>query len=403
MNKPVSVYLDLVRATAAMVVFLGHAGLQRISGGLLYQFEDYGELAVDVFFVLSGFVICYVVSTRETSPSVYAINRLARVYSVALPAIIVSAVLDLASRDIAPATYAAFPAYLTDTTWHSYALALVFMNHHWFNWTQPGMDGPYWSLCFEVWYYIAFGFAVFLKGHRRTLVVVAVGLLAGPKICLLAPVWLVGVLCFRACQRVQLSPKQGFALAVASLAALLWWYPGAASSRHLYPFMQFEPTWSWIWNCRFDLIAGILFAVHIFGINSGYPLIQSALMKIARPVQFLAGASFTLYLLHYPLLHFVAAVSPWAVSDWRTRSLTFVAVPVLLLGWAEVTEKRKVAWRQVFTWLFAKAAFPRCRRSSSATTQPQALDIENGLVVASLPAPSDGTRGFGRGDRDFTR
>ena len=47
---------------------------------------DMGNDAVMVFFVLSGFVIAYTVDRGETRASDYALARLVRMYSLALPA-----------------------------------------------------------------------------------------------------------------------------------------------------------------------------------------------------------------------------------------------------------------------------------------------------------------------------
>lgn len=65
MTSEVSIYLDAIRFTAAMVVFLGHVSGQRLTGGLLWQVGRYMDDAVIVFFVLSGFVIAHVASERE--------------------------------------------------------------------------------------------------------------------------------------------------------------------------------------------------------------------------------------------------------------------------------------------------------------------------------------------------
>ena len=59
MQRTTSVYLDLLRFLAAAVVFAGHAYPQRLTGGVpaLWRFWSFGNDAVMVFFVLSGFVI----------------------------------------------------------------------------------------------------------------------------------------------------------------------------------------------------------------------------------------------------------------------------------------------------------------------------------------------------------
>lgn len=81
MNKTLSIYLDFVRFSAACIVFLIHARYARITGGTLGDLGDYANDAVMVFFVLSGFVIAFVASTSETTPSDYIVARLSLVVS----------------------------------------------------------------------------------------------------------------------------------------------------------------------------------------------------------------------------------------------------------------------------------------------------------------------------------
>jgi len=57
----------------------------------------------------------------------------------------------------------------------------------------PVWNPPYWSLCYEVWYYALFGAAVYLPPARRMLWLVLLAAIAGPRILLLLPVWLAGV------------------------------------------------------------------------------------------------------------------------------------------------------------------------------------------------------------------
>ncbi len=68
MNRETSVYLDLVRfVQPPSSIFLTHAGLACGFPADCSEQVSYGREAVDVFFVLSGFVIGHVVETREHS------------------------------------------------------------------------------------------------------------------------------------------------------------------------------------------------------------------------------------------------------------------------------------------------------------------------------------------------
>lgn len=113
MNRQTSLYLDLVRFLAAVAVLVSHLCGQRFTGGLLWQAEPYVDEAVDVFFVLSGFVIGYVTDQREATAKSYAIARLARVYSVALPALVTTFVLDAIGAALRPDLYAEWWGYIS--------------------------------------------------------------------------------------------------------------------------------------------------------------------------------------------------------------------------------------------------------------------------------------------------
>ena len=78
MNRPFSVYLDLVRFIAAFLVYLYHSN-QRFLIEARLPASDYGHSSVIVFFVLSGFVIAFVTATKESELPAYAASRISRV------------------------------------------------------------------------------------------------------------------------------------------------------------------------------------------------------------------------------------------------------------------------------------------------------------------------------------
>lgn len=122
------------------------------------------------FFVLSGFVIAYVADTREQTAKQYFISRAARIYSVAIPALIITFLLDAVGRSVNPPLYNPSWHYVWDGRWLQFLQAITFTNQLWFNNLPPGSDFPYWSLGYEVWYYIIFGAVLFLSKRWRYLV-----------------------------------------------------------------------------------------------------------------------------------------------------------------------------------------------------------------------------------------
>ena len=68
-------------------------------------------------------------------------------------------------------------------------------------------NAMYWSLDYEVWYYMIFAAAVFYSGRKRLLLVSALVLLSGPRVALLMSMWLLGVFIYRATQSVALERR----------------------------------------------------------------------------------------------------------------------------------------------------------------------------------------------------
>ncbi len=115
MSTNLSVYLDLLRLVAASLVFIGHAR------GILFPDAPIGILsghageAVIAFFVLSGFVIQFVVAEKETNITAYLLARLSRVYSVVLIALPVTLLADLLGAYLSPAYYAEIKSFTPET------------------------------------------------------------------------------------------------------------------------------------------------------------------------------------------------------------------------------------------------------------------------------------------------
>src|SRR5476651_1385848 len=93
MNKSTSLYLDFLRVIAAFGVLLVHANLPWFSSALFLRAE-LGHKLVMVFFVLSGYLIAFTVDKKNKGPEKYLVDRISRLYSVVIPALILTFVVD---------------------------------------------------------------------------------------------------------------------------------------------------------------------------------------------------------------------------------------------------------------------------------------------------------------------
>ena len=309
MTRSFSVYLDLVRFLAAFLVLLHHARYLYDPGGALFSL---GHEAVIVFFVLSGYVIAYVADTKELTLKDYTIARLARIYSVVLPAVVLTGLLDFVGSSIHLAAYEA-GAQAWDHIPLRIAGSLLFLNQIWFVSMQLFSNVPYWSLGYEIWYYVGFALVTYVGGARGRWLFFLLAVLIGPKIILLMPLWWGGVYLYRskALRNIPQAVAWGLLLlSAAGFAAYLHWgIAGWAEGVTLSLFGQ-DLTHELVSSKRFlsDYFLGLCVAAHFAALRAICQRHQEVPQGFARPIRALAGSTFTLYLLHRPLILFYAAV-----------------------------------------------------------------------------------------------
>lgn len=337
MNRDVSIFLDLARFLAAYLVFISHASSNAITGGLLWQIGGLGREAVDIFFVLSGFVIAHVTVTREQTARDFAVNRIARVASVALPALAATLVLDAIGIAANPAVYTEF-CCAPGSAWWSYPRNLLFLGDIWSHHLSPGSNVPYWSLGFEAWYYLAFALFFFLPRFGWLASAIAL-LLAGPGIAILFPLWLLGV----ACHRWNAPANRAASLMAAGLAILLAVIVFNRRNGQIFDPFALSP--ARLIEYGHDYATALGFALFLAGLKAAPATLAGALRPLERPIRWLAGATFALYLFHMPLLRFIAAVLPFPHASWQMWATIHTCVPLATLALAEVTERRKAWWR----------------------------------------------------------
>lgn len=346
LDPGMSLYLDLVRLLAALSVFGFHLGYGKLIGAPFSILHVFGSNAVVVFFVLSGFVISHVLSTGETSARTYALARMSRLYSVAVPALLLTLVLDTLGTRADPSLYQ------IPLTLYAFVADVFFINAQWNRGYAFGSMVAYWSLGFEVWYYIAAGLFVFCRGYGRIVWPLLALLFVGPNVAALLPAWLVGAALYR---------LRGYLRPNALLGTLLFSLPIIAFfvARHK---GLFEPITAGIEGPndlhQLAIIYGsaLLFAAHLAGAQMLSSWLARAIMPIGKAIRWAAGASFTLYLVHIPLSFFIVSHDPWQITDWRSKMLIIVGTLSGALLVAEISERRKAVWRRLFEQLLPGAS-----------------------------------------------
>jgi peptidoglycan/LPS O-acetylase OafA/YrhL len=360
-----STFLDATRFLAAVVVLLSHFGAAEITHSLFYVFDFISHTAVLTFFVLSGYVIAYVTERKERELFAYALSRFCRIYSVVVPAIVLTTILDLWGRSISPPFYSAYTYFETSAGLIQILTSLFFVAQNWTLDLSPFSDGSFWSLNYEVWYYVGFAVLIWTRTPWvRYLLIILCALFVGPKIVLLSPVWFMGVAVRRWERRFDISRRSSLIVfSLSSLAILAWdclergkpWFPRIEAVD---------------WQ-----VAGMTITIPLRDYATGL-LISIAFLAAARllrdwkptprvhgPVKWCADMTFSVYLYHRPLLVFLAAALPGSIEDNRKRGAVLIITVIATVILSYVTERQKdrlKAWTlavcATFKWPAARAA-----------------------------------------------
>jgi peptidoglycan/LPS O-acetylase OafA/YrhL len=335
MTIELSLYLDAIRFSAAMVVFLGHLSGQRMTGGFLWQFGGFMDNAVISFFVLSGFVIAYAADQRERTAKSYATSRFVRIYSVVVPALLLTFLLDAIGRELKPQLYNATWGYVGSHRIDQFLSSLSFTGQMWYGDVLPGSALPFWSLDYEVWYYVVFGLALFAPKKWRWVAASVPLLLAGPKIALLFPLWLLGAATYRVCRDSPRSEMTGAALWTGSIAVFVVY---TYALRH--GCLPFTPK-----GTADRYVVAIIFATNLLGVRSLLPLF-SFLRTFSRPIRWCAGVTFTLYLIHLPVAQFLSTLTPFPPASPISRIFVIGGTLIVVFVIGALTERKKDVLRR---------------------------------------------------------
>ena len=313
-----SLLLDVVRFGASVLVAIGHLTQSQFSTGWT-DWTVHAVESVAIFFVLSGFVIRYVTRLKYGTAGEYWVDRASRIYSVVLPAVAFTILVDLIAYLVRPQYYLANWGGNIDHPLLRIVTNLTFTSQLWSKSIALFSNGPFWSLSYECFYYVIYGCAFYLLGAKRALWVAAIILLGGIHIFLLLPLWLLGCVLYELHVRLSGSRKLRLhgAFGAIALAGVLLWKPAVSAifflkgalTRFFWAHHHAPINLHWTLDYyRVGIPAAFLLLWALLAAESVQLSERSAL---ARTVRLLSEGTFPLYLFHFPIYLLIAALIPY--------------------------------------------------------------------------------------------
>lgn len=317
--------LDVLRGPAAILVFLEHwRNLffkdfpELESPGILmkvfYLFTGVGHQAVMLFFVLSGCVIAHVIhgmhATGRWSWPGYLSARVTRLWIVLIPALLLTAVWDRVGMWLAAGKASIYAGEGFGSILNEPVAALsgaeVFVGNVFFlqRILVPtfGSNGPVWSISYEFVYYLAYplllgGLLLFrgrvFTGFASVALAAALLMFAGHSISAGFVIWLFGVAAYFAYKRLPWPTRWAIPGFVGGTVLLLGCIVGSCMGIDLGPV-------DW------EILIGIACALAVYAGLSAES--SDRLTRVLRPFHGLSAVSYSVYLLHAPLLVFIASL-----------------------------------------------------------------------------------------------
>lgn len=335
-----STFLDLTRGISAQAVLFGHAisylGILKFMQPP--EFPWIQNIAVAVFFYLSGYLISYSTIRKNQKHDYplkdYLIDRFARIYSTYLPAILFIALVDGVTLNLIGERYPYASAFNLK---HFVGNLLMLQDFpvYFHKLTSFGSARPFWTLGIEWWFYLAFGWALLFpmrtKKEMFVKVFILIPLLIVPGYNILGRgvgltfIWIAGavspVILSRIPAKKTLCAIIGVVLTVLATKYVL--KTGTPKS-YKFAFLMSASFSAWLWYFQ-----------------TSRPNVPVYLRKFS---QWIAGFSFTLYLVHYTILEFLIRLYGEQVSPFLMLALMVVLSNIVSIVFAKFTEEKHKAF-----------------------------------------------------------
>lgn len=148
--------IQYLRGVAASVVVLQHASTSMPDSPFPFEFGAWG---VDLFFVISGFIMYHTTADGRAAPGEFAVRRLVRIVPMYLLLTSVAYAIAVAAPSLTRTFSSSFADYLRSI------LFIPFLNDR-TNTIQPIL-GQGWTLNYEMFFYLLFAAALLLPARRR--------------------------------------------------------------------------------------------------------------------------------------------------------------------------------------------------------------------------------------------
>lgn len=317
--------VDVLRGLAVALVVLYH---------LDFNFFQSGFVGVDIFFLISGYLITRIY-TPDMSATEFYEKRLRRILPATL-FVLFSFFL------ISPFFFLPFETLkITDTLIGTLLFApniIFWRDNDYFKDLDFSPLLHYWSLGVELQYYLVFPLILFVLKRRHALIAtlavfsfiacVATTNISAKTAFFMLPfrLWefLLGYAAAHLCTRIEhwrmANHRLADGIAAASLAGLI------ASSILEIPKGTYPSAYALI-------PAGLSFTYILFGISE-HLMGKKAILHVLYPFRWLAAISFSLYLVHYPII-FVAKYLPFSeksqLSSWQQLACLVISLALSLL------------------------------------------------------------------------
>lgn len=341
MSPSISIYLEIFRIFATLLVFVSHSSF--LYRAFTSFHPHFGRNGVILFFVLSGYVISWCAQEKEPRLTNFIVNRFARIYSVAIPGIILGVVVAI----LVSWPHIVLP-YQISKPWIYLPLYLSFTGEFWTLSETPPVNFPFWSLDYEVWYYVIFGAWFYLSGRLRWLASSLMMVLVGPYILSMFPLWVAGSMLYFFRERLVMPRLVARLIVLASaclfFAAVYYGLDTVADSYNakLFAFFGLHASPKYFLG---DYFFGAIVIINLLGaLNSAFVFPHA----FSSGIRTIASYSFSFYLFHIPILSLIHSMvgSTTSFGSYLAEILTAVVTIIFL---ARHTEHKKGWYRNFAT------------------------------------------------------